>query len=145
MWKWVGNREASESYWFLFFFTKSLMWHQRDLSKFIVLWYLGMEWRIKHLDKQEAGFYCSIWLSFQKWAKFLRDFENFKAACVPWENKIKAIESKCSWDLIRWEGCFISLSDVFLSFCTIGKIKNKKTNKQKLSFLTFFLFTVKIC
>nr|XP_031533058.1 transmembrane channel-like protein 1 isoform X8 [Vicugna pacos] len=37
------------------------------------------------------------WFAFKmmmakKWAKFLRDFENFKAACVPWENKIKAIE-----------------------------------------------------
>ncbi|KAK7802561.1 hypothetical protein U0070_003658, partial [Myodes glareolus] len=39
------------------------------------------------------------WFAFKmmmakKWAKFLRDFENFKAACVPWENKIKAIESQ---------------------------------------------------
>ncbi|KAG3287108.1 transmembrane channel like 1 [Ictidomys tridecemlineatus] len=33
-------------------------------------------------------------LSGEKWAKFLRDFENFKAACIPWENKIKAIESQ---------------------------------------------------
>ncbi|KAF3815940.1 hypothetical protein GH733_016045 [Mirounga leonina] len=37
-----------------------------------------------------------IWVGTQpqKWAKFLRDFENFKAACIPWENKIKAIESQ---------------------------------------------------
>ena len=55
----------------------------------------------KHLNKQAVGFYCCTWVSFQKWAKFLRDFENFKAACVPWENKIKAIESKCSFYLIR--------------------------------------------
>nr|XP_053785685.1 transmembrane channel-like protein 1 [Desmodus rotundus] len=39
------------------------------------------------------------WFAFKmmmakKWAKFLRDFEIFKAACVPWENKIKAIESQ---------------------------------------------------
>uniref|UniRef100_A0A8C5ZCX0 Transmembrane channel-like protein n=1 Tax=Marmota marmota marmota TaxID=9994 RepID=A0A8C5ZCX0_MARMA len=39
------------------------------------------------------------WFAFKmmmtkKWAKFLRDFENFKAACIPWENKIKAIESQ---------------------------------------------------
>nr|XP_019592278.1 PREDICTED: transmembrane channel-like protein 1 isoform X2 [Rhinolophus sinicus] len=39
------------------------------------------------------------WFAFKmmmgkKWVKFLRDFENFKAACVPWENKIKAIESQ---------------------------------------------------
>ncbi|KAK2505244.1 hypothetical protein MC885_009693 [Smutsia gigantea] len=30
----------------------------------------------------------------KKRVKFLRDFENFKAACIPWENKIKAIESQ---------------------------------------------------
>ncbi|XP_066110449.1 transmembrane channel-like protein 1 [Saccopteryx bilineata] len=39
------------------------------------------------------------WFAFKmmmakKWAKFLRDFEIFKAACVPWENRIKAIESQ---------------------------------------------------
>ncbi|XP_049750960.1 transmembrane channel-like protein 1 [Elephas maximus indicus] len=39
------------------------------------------------------------WFAFKmmmakKRAKFLRDFENFKAACIPWENKIKAIESQ---------------------------------------------------
>nr|XP_031305736.1 transmembrane channel-like protein 1 isoform X2 [Camelus dromedarius] len=42
------------------------------------------------------------WFAFKmmmakKWAKFLRDFENFKAACVPWENKIKAIEIDEHW------------------------------------------------
>lgn len=26
--------------------------------------------------------------------KFQRDFENFKTACIPWEMKIKEIESK---------------------------------------------------
>ncbi|KAK5606806.1 AN1-type zinc finger protein tmc1 [Crenichthys baileyi] len=29
----------------------------------------------------------------KKWMKFQRDFENFKTACVPWEMKIKEIES----------------------------------------------------
>ncbi|XP_069820362.1 transmembrane channel-like protein 2-B isoform X1 [Dendropsophus ebraccatus] len=29
----------------------------------------------------------------QKWMKFKRDFENFKTACIPWEMKIKEIES----------------------------------------------------
>ncbi|XP_038625927.1 transmembrane channel-like protein 1 [Tachyglossus aculeatus] len=38
------------------------------------------------------------WFAFKmmmakKWVKFLRDFENFKAACIPWESKIKTIES----------------------------------------------------
>lgn len=32
--------------------------------------------------------------AFQKWMKFQRDFENFKTACIPWEMKIKEIESK---------------------------------------------------
>ncbi|XP_031801181.1 transmembrane channel-like protein 1 [Sarcophilus harrisii] len=30
----------------------------------------------------------------EKWAKFLRDFEIFKQSCIPWENKIKAVESQ---------------------------------------------------
>ncbi|XP_015242859.1 PREDICTED: transmembrane channel-like protein 1 [Cyprinodon variegatus] len=30
----------------------------------------------------------------KKWMKFQRDFENFKTACIPWEMKIKEIESK---------------------------------------------------
>ncbi|KAI4902834.1 hypothetical protein NFI96_000430, partial [Prochilodus magdalenae] len=29
----------------------------------------------------------------KKWMKFERDFENFKTACIPWEMKIKEIES----------------------------------------------------
>ncbi|KAM4706968.1 transmembrane channel-like protein 2-B [Discoglossus pictus] len=29
----------------------------------------------------------------KKWLKFKRDFENFKTACIPWEIKIKEIES----------------------------------------------------
>ncbi|XP_045891018.1 transmembrane channel-like protein 1 [Micropterus dolomieu] len=29
----------------------------------------------------------------KKWMKFQRDFENFKTACIPWEMKIKDIES----------------------------------------------------
>lgn len=73
----------------------------------------------KLLEKQKVEFYQYSWLPFQKWAKFLKDFEIFKAACVPWENKIKAIESKCSVDLIRWKGILdkflISLSDAFFS------------------------------
>lgn len=30
----------------------------------------------------------------QKFIKFKRDFENFKTACIPWERKIKEVESK---------------------------------------------------
>ncbi|CAB1321645.1 unnamed protein product, partial [Coregonus sp. 'balchen'] len=33
-------------------------------------------------------------MMLKKWMKFQRDFENFKTACVPWEMKIKEIESK---------------------------------------------------
>lgn len=40
----------------------------------------------------------------QKWMKFQRDFENFKTACIPWEMKIKEIESKV------WFMFFFSLS-----------------------------------
>ncbi|KAF6729340.1 Transmembrane channel-like protein 2 [Oryzias melastigma] len=31
--------------------------------------------------------------AYKKWMKFQRDFENFKTACIPWEMKIKEIES----------------------------------------------------
>lgn len=37
--------------------------------------------------------HCSVVL-FQKWVKFKRDFENFKTQCIPWEMKIKEVESK---------------------------------------------------
>ncbi|KTG32157.1 hypothetical protein cypCar_00038467 [Cyprinus carpio] len=30
----------------------------------------------------------------QKWIKFQRDFENFRTSCIPWERKIKEVESK---------------------------------------------------
>lgn len=33
-------------------------------------------------------------VSFQKWVKFKRDFNNFKTQCIPWEMKIKDIESE---------------------------------------------------
>ncbi|XP_029025885.1 transmembrane channel-like protein 2-A [Betta splendens] len=29
----------------------------------------------------------------KKWIKFQRDFENFKTACIPWESRIKEVES----------------------------------------------------
>ncbi|KAL0979659.1 hypothetical protein UPYG_G00187900 [Umbra pygmaea] len=32
-------------------------------------------------------------MMLKKWMKFQRDFENFKTACIPWEMKIKEIES----------------------------------------------------
>ncbi|KAJ6669570.1 hypothetical protein lerEdw1_000119, partial [Lerista edwardsae] len=32
-------------------------------------------------------------MMMKKWVKFQRDFENFKTACIPWELKIKEIES----------------------------------------------------
>ncbi|XP_036385376.1 transmembrane channel-like protein 2-A isoform X2 [Megalops cyprinoides] len=32
-------------------------------------------------------------MMMKKWVKFQRDFENFKTACIPWERKIKEVES----------------------------------------------------
>ncbi|XP_062984829.1 transmembrane channel-like protein 1 [Elgaria multicarinata webbii] len=32
-------------------------------------------------------------MMMKKWVKFQRDFENFRTACIPWEMKIKEIES----------------------------------------------------
>ncbi|NXM81910.1 TMC1 protein, partial [Oenanthe oenanthe] len=38
-------------------------------------------------------FYAYKVMMTKKWMKFQRDFENFKTACIPWEMKIKEIES----------------------------------------------------
>ncbi|XP_072288977.1 transmembrane channel-like protein 1 [Eucyclogobius newberryi] len=38
-------------------------------------------------------FYLYKVMMTKKWMKFQRDFENFKTACIPWEMKIKEIES----------------------------------------------------
>ncbi|XP_031433791.1 transmembrane channel-like protein 2-A [Clupea harengus] len=32
-------------------------------------------------------------MMMKKWIKFSRDFDNFKTACIPWERKIKEVES----------------------------------------------------
>ncbi|XP_056602393.1 transmembrane channel-like protein 2-A [Triplophysa dalaica] len=32
-------------------------------------------------------------MMMKKWIKFQRDFENFRSACIPWERKIKEVES----------------------------------------------------
>ncbi|XP_043560920.1 transmembrane channel-like protein 1 [Chiloscyllium plagiosum] len=38
-------------------------------------------------------FYAYKVMMTKKWMKFQRDFENFRTACIPWEMKIKEIES----------------------------------------------------
>uniref|UniRef100_A0A8D0H5B5 Transmembrane channel-like protein n=1 Tax=Sphenodon punctatus TaxID=8508 RepID=A0A8D0H5B5_SPHPU len=38
-------------------------------------------------------FYAYKVMMMKKWMKFQRDFENFRTACIPWEMKIKEIES----------------------------------------------------
>nr|XP_014347311.1 PREDICTED: transmembrane channel-like protein 1 isoform X2 [Latimeria chalumnae] len=38
-------------------------------------------------------FYAYKVMMTKKWLKFQRDFENFKSSCIPWEMKIKEIES----------------------------------------------------
>uniref|UniRef100_A0A803SX04 Transmembrane channel-like protein n=1 Tax=Anolis carolinensis TaxID=28377 RepID=A0A803SX04_ANOCA len=38
-------------------------------------------------------FYAFKVMMSKKWIKFQRDFDNFKTACIPWERKIKEIES----------------------------------------------------
>uniref|UniRef100_A0A672RHR6 Transmembrane channel-like protein n=1 Tax=Sinocyclocheilus grahami TaxID=75366 RepID=A0A672RHR6_SINGR len=47
------------------------------------------------LQRQETLLIISFlyYSNCQKWMKFQRDFENFKTACIPWEMKIKEIES----------------------------------------------------
>lgn len=49
-------------------------------------------------SKTFCGSVCKIYtfmffFLFQKWIKFKRDFDNFKTACIPWERKIKEVES----------------------------------------------------
>ncbi|XP_069481913.1 transmembrane channel-like protein 2-A [Ambystoma mexicanum] len=38
-------------------------------------------------------FYAYKVMMTKKWIKFKRDFDNFKTACIPWEMKIKEVES----------------------------------------------------
>ncbi|XP_056376601.1 transmembrane channel-like protein 2 isoform X2 [Hyla sarda] len=38
-------------------------------------------------------FYAYKVMMLKKWIKFKRDFENFRTACIPWEMKIKEVES----------------------------------------------------
>ncbi|KAK3527177.1 hypothetical protein QTP86_014593 [Hemibagrus guttatus] len=67
-----------------------------------------MKRRLKHLkeaqmfvDKFEGALgkgkgkklYAFKVMMTKKWIKFQRDFENFKTACIPWERKIKEVES----------------------------------------------------
>ncbi|XP_026881175.2 transmembrane channel-like protein 2-A [Electrophorus electricus] len=67
-----------------------------------------MKRRLKHLkeaqlfvDKFEGALgkgkgrklYAYKVMMMKKWIKFQRDFENFKTACIPWERKIKEVES----------------------------------------------------
>ncbi|KAG8513396.1 Transmembrane channel-like protein 2, partial [Galemys pyrenaicus] len=42
----------------------------------------------QHVDELKV-----LLVQFQKWVKFKRDFDNFKTQCIPWEMKIKDIES----------------------------------------------------
>lgn len=48
----------------------------------------------------------------QKWIKFQRDFENFRTACIPWERKIKEVESRfcsqhcCSVHQLNSDSCW---------------------------------------
>lgn len=42
----------------------------------------------------------NLFILFQKLIKFKRDFENFKTACIPWERKIKEVESKYHFDIV---------------------------------------------
>ncbi|KAJ1100561.1 hypothetical protein NDU88_005643 [Pleurodeles waltl] len=39
-------------------------------------------------------FYAYKVMMMKKWIKFKRDFDNFRTACIPWEMKIKEVESK---------------------------------------------------
>ncbi|KAM9440523.1 transmembrane channel-like protein 2-A [Clarias gariepinus] len=67
-----------------------------------------MKRRLKHLkeaqvfvDKFEGALgkgkgkklYAFKVMMTKKWIKFQRDFDNFKTACIPWERKIKEVES----------------------------------------------------
>ena len=49
---------------------------------------------VYHEDDIDIDFFL------QKFIKFKRDFENFKTACIPWERKIKEVESWYRHDII---------------------------------------------
>lgn len=48
--------------------------------------------------------------------KFQRDFENFKTACIPWEMKIKEIESKYLQKLIVSSIIFLMHAKMMIHF-----------------------------
>uniref|UniRef100_A0A3Q3ALB6 Transmembrane channel-like protein n=1 Tax=Kryptolebias marmoratus TaxID=37003 RepID=A0A3Q3ALB6_KRYMA len=64
-------------------------------------------WRMKRREAQEfvdkfegalgkgkgRKWYAYKVMMTKKWIKFQRDFENFRTACIPWERKIKEVES----------------------------------------------------
>ena len=64
--------------------------------------------------------------------KFKRDFENFKTACIPWEMKIKEIESKFGL-LVRMFIHFITLT-----LCYI--IRDFKVTFQEESHILYCIF-----
>uniref|UniRef100_A0A8C2YWI3 Transmembrane channel-like protein n=1 Tax=Cyclopterus lumpus TaxID=8103 RepID=A0A8C2YWI3_CYCLU len=69
-------------------------------KKCVTLWILKKESQ-EFVEKYEGALgkgkgrklYAYKVMMTKKWMKFQRDFENFKTACIPWEMKIKEIES----------------------------------------------------
>ncbi len=65
--------------------------------------------------------YQTFFFFFQKLIKFNRDFENFKTACIPWESRIKEVESPFisvySSVLVKsvFSACFLISSHLFHS------------------------------
>ncbi len=79
-----------------------------------------------HLPKKKSSFFFFN-LFFQKLIKFNRDFENFKTACIPWESRIKEVES-----LLISVYCSVLVKSVF-SACFLKvhpKMKNLSSFTQ---------------
>ncbi|MGH0125971.1 UNVERIFIED_CONTAM: hypothetical protein FKN15_017679 [Acipenser sinensis] len=47
---------------------------------------------VPRAEQAKAMDFSTLW-DFDKWIKFQRDFDNFKTSCIPWERKIKEVES----------------------------------------------------
>lgn len=79
---------------------------------------------------------------FQKWVKFKRDFDNFKTQCIPWEMKIKDIESEYSGIIVFscfdegfskvWDCVPDQLIRLFHRFCGIRKKNGLWTCQTKI-------------
>lgn len=100
IWRGFGKRQRQE--------TVRLQGHDDEGEELIIVKLIDMN---LSLCSFRVIFIFLYYCNCQKWTKFQRDLENFKTACIPWEMKIKEIESVMLLNLT------FLLSPAFFSFC----------------------------